>query len=37
MDSENFYKAPAAFKLGTSSEANVAFNQGTDARFCKTV
>lgn len=36
MDAKTFYKALAAFKLGTSSEAfNVAFNQGTDARFCK--
>lgn len=36
MDAKTFYKALGAFKLGVDSEAfNVAFNQGTDARYCK--
>ena len=36
MDRKSFYKALGAFKLGVGSEAyNVAFNQGTDNRFCK--
>ncbi|MDC0983617.1 peptide-methionine (S)-S-oxide reductase MsrA [Candidatus Thioglobus sp.] len=36
MSSEEFYKALGEFKLGKSSEAyNVAFNEGTDRRFCK--
>ena len=36
MDKKDFYKALGEFKLGTSSEAfNVAFNQGTDGRYCK--
>ena len=36
MSSENFYKALGEFKLGKNSEAfNVAFNEGTDRRFCK--
>ena len=36
MSSEDFYQALGEFKLGKSSEAfNVAFNEGTDRRFCK--
>ena len=36
MSSENFYEALGEFKLGKNSEAfNVAFNEGTDRRFCK--
>ena len=36
MDEKSFYKALGAFKFGKDSEAyNVAFNQGTDSRFCK--
>jgi len=36
MSSENFYYALGEFKLGKNSEAfNVAFNEGTDRRFCK--
>lgn len=36
MTSENFYKALGEFKLGKNSESfNVAFNDGTDRRFCK--
>ena len=35
MSSEEFYKALGEFKLGVGSEAyNVAFNEGTDKRFC---
>ena len=35
MTSEDFYKALGDFKLGVGSEAhNVAFNEGTDKRFC---
>ena len=35
MSSEEFYKALGEFKLGAGSEAyNVAFNEGTDKRFC---
>ena len=35
MSSEEFYKALGDFKLGVGSEAyNVAFNDGTDTRFC---
>ena len=35
MSSEDFYKALGDFKLGIGSEAhNVAFNDGTDKRFC---
>ena len=30
-----FYKALGKFKLGQSEAYNVAFNQGTDSRFCK--
>jgi len=36
MSSEEFYQALGEFKLGTDSEAfNVAFNDGTDRRFCE--
>ena len=36
MSSESFYKALGEFKLGKNSESfNVAFNEGTDKRFCK--
>ena len=36
MSSEDFYKALGEFKLGKNSESfNVAFNDGTDRRFCK--
>ena len=36
MDAKTFYKALGAFKLGETSEAfDVAFNQGTDRRYCK--
>ena len=36
MSAENFYEALGEFKLGKNSEAfNVAFNEGTDRRFCK--
>ena len=36
MSSENFYETLGEFKLGKNSEAfNVAFNEGTDRRFCK--
>jgi len=36
MDKKAFYKALGNFKLGKNSEAyNVAFNEGTDGRFCK--
>ena len=36
MSSEEFYKALGDFKLGVDSEAyNVAFNEGTDKRFCE--
>lgn len=36
MSKEVFYKALGEFKLGIDSEAfNVAFNQGTDNRYCK--
>ena len=35
MSSEEFYKALGEFKLGVGSEAyDVAFNDGTDKRFC---
>ena len=35
MSSEEFYKALGEFKLGVGSAAyNVAFNEGTDKRFC---
>ena len=36
MSSEEFYQALGEFKLGSESEAfNVAFNDGTDRRFCE--
>ena len=36
MSSEEFYQALGEFKLGSDSEAfNVAFNDGTDRRFCE--
>ena len=35
MDSKDFYKAFGAFKLGRSEAFDVAFNEGTDSRFCK--
>ena len=36
MNEKEFYKAVGNFKLGKGSEAyRVAFNQGTDNRFCK--
>ena len=36
MDKKDFYKALGQFKLGTNSEAfHVAFNKGTDGRYCK--
>ncbi len=36
MDEKAFYKAVGAFKLGTKSEAfHVAFEKGTESRFCK--
>ena len=36
MNKKDFYKALGRFKLGENSEAfNVAFNEGTDGRFCK--
>ena len=35
MSPEYFYKALGAFKLGKSEAFNVAFDEGTDGRFCK--
>jgi len=36
MDKTNFYKTLGDFKLGKDTESyNVAFNKGTDGRFCK--
>ena len=36
MSSEDFYMALGEFKLGKNSESfNVAFNEGTDRKFCK--
>ncbi|MFY8273432.1 peptide-methionine (S)-S-oxide reductase MsrA [Pseudoalteromonas sp. SSDWG2] len=35
MEPQLFYKALGAFKLGNSEAYRVAFNQGTDNRFCK--
>ena len=35
MAPEVFYQELGMFKLGKSEAYNVAFNQGTDARFCK--
>ena len=36
MNKKDFYKALGGFKLGKNSEAyNVAFDEGTDGRYCK--
>lgn len=35
MSPDYFYKALGAFKLGQSEAFNVAFDEGTDRRFCK--
>lgn len=35
MGPEHFYKALGVFKLGKSEAFNVAFDEGTDGRFCK--
>lgn len=35
MNKEEFYKALGLFKLGDSEAFHVAFNQGTDNRFCR--
>tara|TARA_Y100000748_G_scaffold266917_1_gene237572 strand:+ start:1636 stop:2898 length:1263 start_codon:yes stop_codon:yes gene_type:complete len=35
MSSKEFYKALGLFKLGNSETYKVAFEEGTDARFCK--
>ena len=35
MSSKEFYKALGFFKLGNSEAYKVAFEEGTDARFCK--
>ena len=35
MGPEQFYKALGVFKLGKSEAFNVAFDEGTDGRFCK--
>tara|TARA_B100001939_G_scaffold179968_1_gene155206 strand:- start:37 stop:1323 length:1287 start_codon:yes stop_codon:yes gene_type:complete len=35
MNPELFYKVLGKFKLGNTEAYDVAFNQGTDARFCK--
>lgn len=35
MSPEYFYKALGVFKLGKSEAFNVAFDEGTDGRFCK--
>ena len=35
MEPELFYKALGKFKLGNTEAYDVAFNKGTDARFCK--
>ena len=35
MNTELFYKGLGKFKLGNTEAYDVAFNQGTDARFCK--
>jgi peptide methionine sulfoxide reductase msrA/msrB len=35
MDPDSFYKALGVFKLGRSEAFNVAFDEGTDGRFCK--
>lgn len=35
LSAEKFYKVLGAFKLGNSEAYKVAFNEGTDGRFCK--
>ena len=35
IEPKEFYKLLGRFKLGNSEAYNVAFNKGTDARFCK--
>ncbi len=35
MEAQAFYKILGLFKLGKTEAFNVAFNQGTDARYCK--
>ena len=35
MEAQTFYKILGLFKLGKTEAFNVAFNQGTDARYCK--
>lgn len=35
VNAKDFYKALGYFKLGKSEAFNVAFNEGTDSRFCK--
>jgi peptide methionine sulfoxide reductase msrA/msrB len=35
MSPKDFYKALGVFKLGKSEAYNVAFDEGTDGRFCK--
>ena len=35
MDGDEFYKFLGIFKLGKTEAFNVAFNEGTDARYCK--
>ena len=35
LEPEEFYQLLGKFKLGDSEAYNVAFNKGTDARFCK--
>ena len=35
MDTEAFYKILGLFKLGKTEAFKVAFNEGTDARYCR--
>ena len=35
MSAKDFYKVLGLFKLGKSEAYNVAFNQGTDSKYCK--
>jgi len=35
MEAQNFYKILGLFKLGKTEAFNVAFNKGTDAKYCK--
>ena len=35
VNNKDFYKALGYFKLGKSEAFNVAFNEGTDSRYCK--